>query len=249
MKKLSIYSSVNHEIHYIMSFIGGSVEIVSFIYLYKALIGYMTSNMIFGVAALAKGTLDFESFYHISIIVIWMVIAAIHQLLANKFDSYLKTPWHMYAISLTINCVLLITFIALGRFMMVTGALGTGPSPTVIPLITIGLLFMYVHNFVIKHGGTRQPTATSVVTTVYVLMMTSFFKSFNKKLSDTERSDFRKEGSHYLLVILHFFAGAMMTAILSKHYGFYSLVPAAIILIAFTVRIWRVHAKSCENAC
>lgn len=109
-----VYRTLNHEIHYMMSFIGGCLEIVSFMYLYKALIGYMTSNMIFGIAALANGGMDFESVYHISIILIWMVLAALHQLLVNRYHSRLHSPWHGYAIAMSINCLLLLAFMLAG---------------------------------------------------------------------------------------------------------------------------------------
>ncbi|WP_392398205.1 DUF1275 family protein [Edwardsiella piscicida] len=238
-----VYRTLNHEIHYMMSFIGGCLEIVSFMYLYKALIGYMTSNMIFGIAALANGGMDFESVYHISIILIWMVLAALHQLLVNRYHSRLHSPWHGYAIAMSINCLLLLAFMLLGAAMSRYGLLGAKPTPLVMPLVTIGLIFMYIQNFVIKHGGTRQPTATSVVTTVYVLMISRLFSVFDRQRNRRERLCLYHEGLHYLMVIAHFFVGALVTALLSRHIGFYSLSLALLALLLFTLRIWVVHGR------
>lgn len=98
--------------------------------------------------------------------------------------------------------------------------------------------FMYIQNFVIKHGGTRQPTATSVVTTVYVLMMSRLFSVFDRHRNRRERVCLYHEGLHYLMVIAHFFVGALVTALLSRHIGFYSLGLALLVLVLFTLRIW-----------
>ncbi len=87
---IKIYRSTNHEIHYLMSYIGGCMEVMSFIYLYKALIGFMTSNMVFGITSLVKFNFDFESVYHILIIVIWVLISAIHQVIEYKYISKIK---------------------------------------------------------------------------------------------------------------------------------------------------------------
>lgn len=94
MNKISIYKTVNHEIHYAMSFIGGSIEIISFKFLYKALIGYMTSNMVFGINSLAENSFDFSSIYHILIVVIWMIIGAGHQFVADRY-TFKKVALYM----------------------------------------------------------------------------------------------------------------------------------------------------------
>lgn len=238
-----IYRNLNYEIHYMMSFIGGCLEIVSFMFLYKALIGYMTSNMIFGIAALAQGGMDFESYYHIAIILIWMLLAALHPLLANRYQARLTSPWQGYAIAMSINCLLLLAFMILGAALMRHGQLGDKPTLAVMPLVTLGLVFMYIQNFVIKHGGTRQPTATSVVTSVYVLMMSRLSSLFAGQRTRRERVVLFHEGMHYLLVIGHFFIGALITALLSRQMGFYSLLPALLALLLFTLRIWVRHGR------
>lgn len=250
MKKIHslIYRSMNHEIHYAMSFIGGGVEIISFIYLYKALIGFMTSNLIFGINTLANGKFDFISIYHILIIVIWMLIAAVHQIMIIKFQRLkMKTPWHSYAIALTINCFLLGSFIILGQRMLTSGAIGAEPTPVVIPLVINGLIFMYIQNFLIKSGGTNHPTTTSVVTTVYILMVTKIVAYFNKEHSQSDRKSSLEEGAHYLMVLLHFSIGAFIIAKLSDAFGFYSLGLMLLVLIFITFKTWRAHRTSLRD--
>lgn len=238
-----IYRTLNHEIHYLMSFIGGCLEIVSFMFLYKALIGYMTANMIFGIAALAQGRMNFESCYHIAIIVIWMSLAALHPRLVSRYPVRLTSPWQGYALALSLNCLLLLAFMLLGAALARHGQIGHQPTPAVLPLVTLGLVFMYIQNFVIKHGGTRQPTATSVVTTVYVLMVSRLFALCDRQRQRRERLALYHEGRHYLLVITHFFVGAWLTALLSRQLGFYSLLPAWLALLLFTLRIWQRHRR------
>lgn len=237
---IKIYRSTNHEIHYLMSYIGGCMEVMSFIYLYKALIGFMTSNMVFGITSLVKFNFDFESVYHILIIVIWVLISAIHQVIEYKYISKIKSQWHVYAISLTLNCFLMITFILLGNYMIVNNLFLSHPTINVMPLVTIGLVFMYIQNFIIKNGGTKFPTSTSVVTSVYILMITKLCQSLLINKSK-EKTKLKFEGLHYFLVILHFFIGAFITAILNKYIGFYALVVPLVILIAFCVKIWSLH--------
>lgn len=243
-KKSLIYSSINHEIHYIMSFIGGGVEIISFIYLYKALIGFMTSNMIFGINTFANGGMDYVSLYHIIIVVIWMIIAAIHQIIfVNCNKVKMKTPWHGYAIALTVNCLLLALFMFVGQYMRQHGVLEQEPTPAAMPLVIIGLIFMYIQNFLIKNGGTPYPTTTSVVTTVYVLMATRISGFFNKNCTSTERKASLQEGLHYALVLIHFAVGAYVTAKLSSYFGFYSLLLMLLALVLLTLRVWLTHYK------
>lgn len=238
------FTSINHQIHYAMSFIGGGVEVISFIFLFKALIGFMTSNLIFGINTFANGKFDYISLYHIGIVVIWMLIAATHQLCMIKFTNFRKrTPWHGYAISLTINCFLLASFILIGQYMLTSGVLGSLPTPSITPLIIIGLMFMYIQNYLIKSGGTNYPTTTSVVTTVYVLMTTSLVNYLNHNISKSERQASLREGLHYLLVLIHFSAGAYITAKLSSHFGFYSLFLMLFILIAVTMNTWFTHSR------
>ncbi|HAT3954651.1 TPA: DUF1275 domain-containing protein [Kluyvera ascorbata] len=237
---IKIYRSTNHEIHYLMSYIGGCMEVMSFIYLYKALIGFMTSNMVFGITSLVKFSFDFESVYHILIIIIWLVISAIHQLIEYKYISKTKSPWHVYAISLTLNCFLMIAFIALGNYMFTHELFTNHPTIKVMPLVTIGLIFMYIQNFIIKSGGTKLPTSTSVVTSVYILMITTLCQSFLKN-KNKERTRLRFESLHYSLVILHFFIGAFITAILNKYIHFYALIIPSVVLIAFCIKIWSLH--------
>lgn len=238
-----IYSSKNHEIHYLMSFIGGCIEIISFIYLYKALIGYMTANMIFGIASLIKGDMNFDSIYHISIIFIWMALPVLHHFILDRKKRE-NDLWYVYATALTVNCILLIAFIFIGSHMISNGQLGSIPTPIVLPLVTIGLVFMYIQNFVIRNGGTMSPTSTSVVTTTYVLMMSSLSLAlFDRQRSIDERGKYLSESWHYILVITHFFVGALITGLLSYYFNFYSLIPALLILLFLTIRIWIVLSK------
>ncbi|WP_154997424.1 YoaK family protein [Klebsiella quasipneumoniae] len=235
-----IYRSTNHEIHYLMSYIGGCMEVMSFIYLYKALIGFMTSNMVFGITSLARLKLDFESIYHILIILIWLVISAIHQIIEYKYINKIKSRWHIYAMSLTINCILLILFIIDGNYMLKNNLFLNHPTMNVMPLVTIGLLFMYIQNFIIKSGGTKYPTSTSVVTSVYILMMTTFCQSFLASKS-RDKTRLKSESIHYFYVIAHFFVGAFITAILNKYISFYALLIPLLVLIAFSMKIWLIH--------
>ncbi|RND22713.1 DUF1275 family protein [Klebsiella quasipneumoniae] len=237
---IKIYRSTSHEIHYLMSYIGGCMEVMSFIYLYKALIGFMTSNMVFGITSLARLKLDFESVYHIFIIVIWLFISAIHQFIEYKYIGKIKSQWHIYAVSITINCFLMMAFIITGNYMLKNDLFLNHPTIYVMPLVTIGLLFMYIQNFIIKSGGTKFPTSTSVVTSVYILMITKlcqFFLASNYR----DRTKLKSESLHYFYVIIHFFIGAFITAILNKYINFYALLIPLIILLVFSVKIWSIH--------
>lgn len=245
--KLPIYKSINHEIHYAMSFIGGGMEIISFKYLYKALIGYMTSNMIFGINSLAEGDFDFSSFYHILIIVIWMLLGAGHQIIANRCSYRPKSPMHGYAIAMTTSTFILFLFIFIGQYMFGHGLLGETPTLSVMPLVTIGLLFMYIQNFIIKNGGTAYPTTTSVVTTVYVLMITRLAGSFNRNKTALEQRASLSEGIHYVMVLVHFFAGAYITIKLSENHQFNSLYLVFFVLLFLTLKVWREHSVLRKN--
>lgn len=240
--KPSIYKSINHEIHYAMSFIGGGMEIISFKYLYKALIGYMTSNMIFGINSLAEGDFNFSSFYHILIILIWMLLGAGHQIIANKYNFHAKSAMHGYAIAMTTSTFILLLFILIGQYMFRHDLLADSPTLSVMPLVTIGLLFMYIQNFIIRNGGTAYPTTTSVVTTVYVLMITRLAGSFNRNKTALERRASLSEGTHYVMVLIHFFAGAYITIKLSEYYQFDSLYLVFFVLLFLTFRVWREHS-------
>ncbi len=124
--------------------------------------------------------------------------------------------------------------------MIVNNLFLSHPTINVMPLVTIGLVFMYIQNFIIKNGGTKFPTSTSVVTSVYILMITKLCQSLLINKSK-EKTNLKFESLHYFLVILHFFIGAFITAILNKYIGFYALVVPLVILIAFCVKIWSLH--------
>ncbi|KKI41308.1 DUF1275 family protein [Hafnia alvei] len=243
MNKISIYKTVNHEIHYAMSFIGGSIEIISFKFLYKALIGYMTSNMVFGINSLAENSFDFSSIYHILIVVIWMIIGAGHQFVADRYTFKKSSPLYGYAIGLSTACFFLILFMQLGHYMYTNNLLHLTPNASVMPLVTIGLVFMYIQNYIIKSGGTSYPTTTSVVTTVYILMITHIIKACNKKNDISQRKQDLDEGRHYIMVIIHFFLGAFITVKLSQEFDFLGLYLAFFILLLITFRVWVKHSN------
>lgn len=235
---MRLYRNLGFKIHYLMSFIGGSVEVISFVYFYKALIGYMTSNMIFSVIDICDGNFNFASMFHLQIILIWILISTIYQFFYIKFKPKIEAiPTHtFYSIIFTMNTFLLLAFILIGHRLYNNGIFNAEPSSSIMPLITLGLIFMFLHNFVIKHGGSKYPTNTSVVTSTYILMSTTFASLYYCK----NRRDFIKkyhESLHYFFVIFHFFLGATITFLLQRHIDFYSLFIPLIVLLCLILFI------------
>ncbi|MDO4642496.1 MAG: YoaK family protein [Cardiobacteriaceae bacterium] len=241
---MKIYRDLGFKIHYLMSFIGGSMELISFVYFYKALIGYMTSNMIFSVISIYNGEFTFISTFHMQIILFWMIIATLYHLFYFKFKSKIDAiPNHrFYFYVFIINLFVLLIFVFYGHVLYAHDAFGNEPSPVITPLIILGLIFMFIHNFVIKHGGSKYPTNTAVVTSTYILMSTSFAAL----LMSNNRRDFIKkyhEVRHYFLVLFHFFMGATVTFILQKYMDFYSLFLPLGILLFLILHTRRYPAK------
>jgi len=226
---MRIYRDPGFRTHYLLSFIGGSIEIISFTYFYKALIGYMTSNMLFSVTSLYDGKYDFASVYHAFIILIWVAIATAYQFIALKYKTTLTRLKEEKSIFYIINFFLLMIFMFYGHWDWVNGIFGDKPSPAIMPLVTLGLVMMFIHNFVIKTGQSKFPTNTSVVTSTYILMATAFASAFegNDKRAFVMKSH---QAKHYFLVLVHFFIGASVTYLLQKYTDFFSLILSLMIL-------------------
>ncbi|EDW8121681.1 DUF1275 domain-containing protein [Salmonella enterica subsp. enterica serovar Sundsvall] len=189
----------------------------------------MTSNMLFSVISIYDGSFDFSSIYHVLIILIWVCIATIYQLISLRVRVLFKNEVCFYFYMLLVNLIVLTIFVVYGHFEYVHGAFGSKPTPTIMPIVTLGLVFMFIHNFVIKHGDSKYPTNTSVVTSAYILMATAFASAFHSK-NRREVVIKHHEAKHYLLVLLHFFIGSSVTYLLQKYIDFYSLTILIIII-------------------
>ncbi|PPC63854.1 DUF1275 domain-containing protein [Pantoea sp. ICBG 1758] len=226
---MRIYRDSGFRTHYLLSFIGGSMEIISFAYFYKALIGFMTSNMLFSVAFLYDGKYDFPSIYHALIILIWVVIATIYQFIAIKYKTALTRLQEEKSIFYILNFALLMIFMFYGHCEWVNHIFGDKPTPAILPLVSLGLLIMFIHNFVIKTGRSKYPTNTAAVTSTYIMMATAFTNAFEEhdKRNFVMKS---QQAKHYFLVLFHYFIGASVTYLLQKYMDFFSLILSLMIL-------------------
>jgi uncharacterized membrane protein YoaK (UPF0700 family) len=209
-----------------LSFVGGCIGCVGYIYLFHSLLGVMTANTMIGLIEILQGDLH-HAIFHILFVCGFLVAVAIHKTYAavsGEHGSHKITKYLILEVLIILLCC------ALGTYALSHGQLRE-PNPLALLITVIGSVAVYLQNYVVMHGY-PVPTNTSFMTGNYVSWVGSVVSLMVQRSENA-----KKEVIHFTAVHVCFGFGVICSAILSKWLDFFTLlVPCALICTYIVAR-------------
>ena len=220
------------EILYLLCFVGGCTDSISFILLFHSLVGFMTVNTLYGIIGVTQNSINFSSLYHLFIVVIFIFFVLIHQIYKqlNSKAKHIHPQKELFQALLT-KCAFYFLFFLSAHILYQFGYLNEVNIPALI-VVSIASFSIYIQNYVIKSGH-PIPIATTAMTGNYISLLSELSQVI---INPKQFKGQKKVLKHHLFVQIHFWAGVVLTCILSKYFDFLSLLIPFSALVYLTIK-------------
>lgn len=208
---------------YILCFVGGCMDCISFLLLFHTLLGLMTFNTMYGLIGFFNPESGIKIGIHLYLVVFFIVAVFLMKLLHKKASTRKVISNHTY---INIQIGLIVFYSIAGNYALRHGFLS--PDGWLSFLVAcLGMLPVYLQNYVISHNH-QSPTGTVLMTGNYVSMISSLLNWLTDRHHNTES---KVLVVHYLKVHGSFCCGVVLMAVLSHWIDFLGLfIPAALLM-------------------
>ncbi|MGK0740100.1 YoaK family protein [Yokenella regensburgei] len=205
---------------YVFCFVGGCMDYMSYIYLFKTLLGFMTFNTMIGIITLSDNG---NGIFHLLIVFFFILMAFIMRLVTLYHPSSKNNRRYLDVEIFLIILYALLAWYALHHKMLQETNL------IALALAVIGSFAMYLQNFVITHGH-QLKTGTTLLTGNYV----NFIYALADKITNKRgREQTNSELVHYAKTWLSFCCGILLMNIVATWLDFLGLlIPCAALFVA-----------------
>ncbi|MFV9374846.1 YoaK family protein [Citrobacter portucalensis] len=208
---------------YVLCFVGGCMDCISFLLLFHTLLGLMTFNTMYGLIGFFNPEPGIKIGLHLYLVAFFIVSVFLLKLLHEKASVRKAIANETY---IRIQVGLIIIYAIAGSYTLRHGLLTPDGWQSFL-IVSLGMLPVYLQNYVINHNHKSQ-TGTVLMTGNYVSMISSFVNWLTQKNSASEH---KGTVTHYLKVHGSFCCGVVLMAILSRWVDFLGLlIPAALLM-------------------
>lgn len=208
---------------YVLCFVGGSMDCISFLLLFHTLLGLMTFNTMYGLIGFFNPDSSIKIGFHLYLVMFFIVAVFLMKLLHKRASLRKGISNYTY---IKIQVCLIIIYSLAGNYALRHGFLS--PDGLLSFLIAcLGMLPVYLQNYVISHNHKSQ-TGTVLMTGNYVSMISSVVNLLTDRHNEIEN---KALVTHYLKVYGSFCCGVVLMAVLSHWIDFLGLfIPAAFLI-------------------
>lgn len=205
---------------YVFCFVGGCMDYMSYIYLFKTLLGFMTFNTMIGIITLSDNG---KGAFHLLIVFFFILIAFIMRLVTLHYPSSKNNRHYLDVEIFLIMLYALLAWYALHHKMLQETNL------IALALAVIGSFAMYLQNFIIIHGH-QLKTGTTLLTGNYV----NFIYALADKITNNRsKEQTHSELVHYAKTWLFFCSGILLMNVIAEWLDFLGLlIPCIILFVA-----------------
>ncbi|KAB8040012.1 DUF1275 domain-containing protein [Silvanigrella paludirubra] len=234
-KRFLYFGDFPSEISYLLCFVGGCTDCISFILLFHSLVGFMTVNTLYGVVGFAQNAVSFASLYHLLIVIVFVFFVLSHQIYKQIYSKskHLQPQKELFHAFFT-KCIFYFLFMVSAHILYKLGHLKEANIWALI-VVSIASFSSYIQNYNIKSG---HPIAisTAAMTGNYVSLLSELAQTIiNPKQFKSKKNVLK----HHLFVQAHFWSGVIVTCLLSKYFDFLSLIIPFFVLVYLTFRSWK----------
>lgn len=196
------------------------MDYMSYIYLFKTLLGFMTFNTMIGIITISDNS---KGIFHLVIVIFFILMAFIMRLIGLHYPSSKNNRRYLDIEIFLIVLYALLAWYALHHKMLQETNL------IALALAVIGSFAMYLQNFVITHGH-QLKTGTTLLTGNYVSFIYALADKITNKRS---REQTNSELVHYAKTWLSFCSGILLMNIVASWLDFLGLLlPCAVLFAA-----------------
>ncbi|MFL9989389.1 DUF1275 family protein [Paraburkholderia sediminicola] len=213
---------------YVLCFVGGCMECISFTLLFHSLLGVMTVNTMMGVIGVVQKIDVRQSILHLMTVFAFLALVLAHNIISLKRKRMHRSIRNLRC--LAAETVLVFIFACGASFLYRHGMMREA-NVSVFAFVCLGSVALYLQNYVVQLD-IQFPTATMVMTGNYIALIVNASRVIARS-ADREKAV--PALKHYVSVHLSFWFGVLVMAIVSRDYDFLSLLLSCALLAILTI--------------
>ncbi|RQS42347.1 DUF1275 family protein [Burkholderia sp. Bp8986] len=202
---------------YILCFVGGCMECVSYLLLFHTLLGVMTVNTMAGIIGIASNTDLPVAALHLSSVLAFLLTVLLHKVFSLKRRDMMHAEHTLSYVRL--EFVIILLYACAASYLYRHGYM-QHPNIIVFSLVWVGSFALYLQNHVIQPAH-PLPVSTIVMTGSYIALLTYSTKII---VGPDNGAEPRVAIKHFLLVHFHFWGGVIAITCIYRYFDFMSLL-------------------------